>query len=140
MTDNEKLAADIAREVMADFLGLPVEDCDAESRGALLIREGLKRYASRLTTLTPTDTAQSEAESLPTTDKERVLREQTYADWQQWRWMLASKVDWAIGEYDGFMLDDAYDAQRVLDRIIDGLRSTRAALSSSGEQDAGGVS
>lgn len=66
---------------------------------------------------------------LPTTDKERVLREQTYAEWQQWRGMLASKVDWAIAEYDGFMLDDAYDAQRVLDHIIDGLRTTRAALS-----------
>lgn len=53
----------------------------------------------------------------------------SYAAWQQKRGMLADKVDWAIGEYDGFMLDDAYDAQRVLDHIIDGLRTTRAALS-----------
>lgn len=51
-----------------------------------------------------------------------------YAAWQQRRGMLADKVDWAINEYDQFMLDDAYDAQRVLDRIIEGLRRTRDDL------------
>lgn len=55
-----------------------------------------------------------------------------YTAWQQKRGMLADKVDWAIDEYDQFMLDDAYDAQRVLDRIIEGLRRTRDDLKAGG--------
>jgi len=52
----------------------------------------------------------------------------SYAAWQQKRGMLADKVDWAILEYDEYMKDDAYDAQRVLDRIIKGLRTLRDSL------------
>lgn len=58
----------------------------------------------------------------------REKREETYAEWQQKRGMLFDKVDWAINEYDQFMLDDAYDAQRLLNRVIDGLRDARAFL------------
>lgn len=64
---------------------------------------------------------------------ERLRAQDTYAAFQQRRGMLADKVDWAIEEYHQFMMDDAYDAQRVLDRIIDGLRETRAALNPTGE-------
>ena len=46
MSEAEAEAADIARTVMADFLGLPIEECGADSRGALLIQEGLRRYRS----------------------------------------------------------------------------------------------
>lgn len=70
----------------------------------------------------PTSSAEDEV-AVPT------VRE-TYASWQQKRGMLADKVDWAINEYDEFMKDDAYDAQRVLDRIIERLRDTRQALGS----------
>ena len=47
----------------------------------------------------------------------------SYAEWQQLRGMACDAIDWAVAEYDSFMLDDAYDAQRVLDRIIERLRS-----------------
>lgn len=36
--------SEIARQVMAEVLGLDVEDCSADSRGAQMIREGIKRY------------------------------------------------------------------------------------------------
>ena len=62
-------------------------------------------------------------------EENRRLRESdTYAAWQQKRGMLADKVDWAINEYDEFMKDDAFDSQRVLDRIVGGLRETRTAF------------
>lgn len=53
------------------------------------------------------------------------MQPETYADWQQKRGLLADKVDWAINEYDEYMLDDDYEAQPVLDRIIKGLRQAR---------------
>lgn len=49
-------------------------------------------------------------------------------DYQQRRGMLADAVDWAIIEYDGYMMDDEYDAQKVLDRIINRLREVRDML------------
>jgi len=60
--------------------------------------------------------------------EKQVEASDSYAAWQQKRGILADRVDWAILEYDEFMKDDAFDAQRVLDRIIDKLRETRAAL------------
>lgn len=39
-------AARIAREVMSDSLELPVDECSADSNGALMIREGIRRYAA----------------------------------------------------------------------------------------------
>lgn len=40
---------EIAQQVMGEMLGLPAEDCDPESRGALLIREGIKRWIAQQT-------------------------------------------------------------------------------------------
>lgn len=67
---------------------------------------------------------------LPILHRERMAgaEAETYASWQQKRGMLADKVDWAINEYNEFMKDDAYDSQRVLDRIIAGLRETQLVL------------
>lgn len=61
-------------------------------------------------------------------------RPESYAEWQQKRGMLSDAVDWAILEYDEFMKDDAYDAQRVLDRIIAKLRD-RAMIAARPDSD-----
>jgi hypothetical protein len=50
------------------------------------------------------------------------------ADFQQQRGRALDLSDWAIEEYRGFMLDDDYDAQGTLDRIITRLRDTRPEL------------
>lgn len=42
----ETEAARIAREVMSDSFGLPVDEYSADSNGALMIREGIRRYAA----------------------------------------------------------------------------------------------
>ena len=77
----------------------------------------------------------AELDRLTQADRSEMGRENSYASWQQRRGMLADTVDWAILEYDQFMLDDAYDSQRVLDRIVERLRNTRAALNPKREQD-----
>lgn len=46
-------AAQVARETMSDWLGVPVEECSENSRGALLIREGIRRYEAALPPPTP---------------------------------------------------------------------------------------
>jgi hypothetical protein len=55
----EEIAALIARGVMSDSLGHPVEECSADSMGAQMIREGIRRYAA----------------SMPSTDQERLVTE-----------------------------------------------------------------
>lgn len=52
----------------------------------------------------------------------------SYAEWQQKRGMAMDTIDWAINEYDEYMKDDNYDAQGVLDRIIERLRDRRDHL------------
>lgn len=56
------------------------------------------------------------------------MSEVTYIDWQQRRGIGMDAIDEAIATYDGFMLDDDYDAQGCLDRIIRRLRERREAL------------
>jgi hypothetical protein len=36
----------IARQIMSDFLGVPIAQCSEWSTGAQLIREGIRRYAA----------------------------------------------------------------------------------------------
>lgn len=57
---------------------------------------------------------------------EETAERESYAAWQQGRGILADAVDWAIEEYRCFMLDDSYDAQSKLDRIIERLREVRS--------------
>ena len=49
-------------------------------------------------------------------------------DYHQRRGMLQDIIDEAIAAYDQFMLDDDYDAQGALDRIIQRMRERRAPL------------
>lgn len=56
---------------------------------------------------------------------------ETYAEWQQKRGMAMDTIDWAIAEYDGFMLDDDYSPYGFLDRLFTRLKDKRAALSAS---------
>lgn len=41
-------AQQVAREAMSDWLGVPIEECSENSRGALLIRDGIHRYLASL--------------------------------------------------------------------------------------------
>lgn len=50
----------------------------------------------------------------------------SYAAWQQKRGRAEDLIDWAIGEFDGWMLDDHYDPRVPLDKIIDRFRQYRA--------------
>lgn len=49
----------------------------------------------------------------------------TYADFQQRRGRLPDLIEEALSIYDEFMKDDAYDAQRPLDKIAETLRAAR---------------
>ena len=49
----------------------------------------------------------------------------TYADFQQRRGRLPDLIEEALSIYDEFMMDDAYDAQRPLDKIAETLRAAR---------------
>ena len=64
-TEPEVTAADerIAREVMADWLGLSVDECGANSRGALLIQEGIRRHRLATRAPDPTPVALSDEEA-----------------------------------------------------------------------------
>lgn len=64
-------------------------------------------------------------------------RAETYAEWQQKRGLAIDTIAWAINEYDEFMKDDAYDAQRVLDRIAAKLRERRALFTASPSDGSG---
>lgn len=46
-------------------------------------------------------------------------------EFHQMRGRAADLIDWAINEYDGFMMDDDYDSQRLLDRIAERFRAFR---------------
>jgi len=46
-------------------------------------------------------------------------------EFQQRRGRAADLIDWALNEYDGFMVDDDYDSQRLLDRIAERFRAFR---------------
>lgn len=50
---------------------------------------------------------------------------ETYAEWQQKRGRAADLIDWAINEFDGWMIDDHFDARAPLDRIIERFREYR---------------
>lgn len=52
----------------------------------------------------------------------------TYIDWQQRRGQALDAIDEAIAAYDGFMLDDDFDYQGCLDKIIARLRERREQL------------
>jgi hypothetical protein len=56
----------------------------------------------------------------------------TYLQWQQQRGVAWDTIDWVIEEYRCFMLDDDYDAQGALDRIVGRLREVRALYSAQG--------
>lgn len=51
---------------------------------------------------------------------------ESYAAWQQKRGRAADLIDWAVNEYDEWMLDDHYDARSILDGIIGRFREYRA--------------
>lgn len=51
-----------------------------------------------------------------------------YIDFQQRRGMALDIIDEALEAYRGFMLDDDYDAQATLDRIMIRMRERRELL------------
>lgn len=61
------------------------------------------------------------------------MQGETYAEWQQRRGMAHDLINWAILEYDEFMLDDRYDTQTVLDKIIARLRQFRDEQKGAGD-------
>lgn len=60
-------------------------------------------------------------------------------DFQQQRGMLADAVDWAINEYDSYMVNDDYDAQAVLDQIVSRLKEIRTITSLRTSETTGGL-
>lgn len=53
-----------------------------------------------------------------------------YVDFQQKRGMAMNAIDEALDSYRSFMLDDDYDAQRALDRIMNKLADRRKLIES----------
>jgi hypothetical protein len=54
-----------------------------------------------------------------------VEKGESYAEFQQRRGRLPDLIEEAIAIYDNFMLDDDYDAQGCLERIMVKLKSAR---------------
>jgi len=60
----EGRAAVIARQVMSDSLGHPFKECSADSMGAQMIREGIRRYAANPATIDEMSEAHAEIKRL----------------------------------------------------------------------------
>lgn len=58
---------------------------------------------------------------------------ESYAEWQQKRGRAEDLIDWAIAEFDGWMLDDHYDPRAVLDRIVERFRDHQATRAHKGD-------
>jgi hypothetical protein len=59
----------------------------------------------------------------------------SYAEYQQRRGVAWDIIEEAINAYDQWMLDDDYDAQRTLNKIIERMKERRALYVQSGSTE-----